>query len=198
MELSTLIILAIATLIIAYRIKTWNDVQVDDTHVNEAPIKEDSSKAKATVQAKTKTVKKAKETINSAKDSAVLYKKKYNASVSKNKLLVESVLHPDITGTVMEFKGEPKKGVTTKIVLINDLDGRAQGIILEARKDQLILIKSFDVKMGTAGQFKVPTSFSKAQTLKVDELKEQNFKITHFLGHDEVVYELKNISLELQ
>lgn len=196
MELSTLIILSIATLIIVYRIKTWNDPLEDDTQVKESPVKKESLSNKSAV--KTKTVKKSKETLNSAKDSEVLYKKKYNATVSKNKLLVESVRHPDITGTVMEFKGKPKKGVTTKIVLINDLNQRAQGIIVEVKKDQLILIKSFDVKMGANSQFKVPTTFSNAQTVKAEDLKEQNFVITHFLGHDEVVYNLKNISLELQ
>ena len=197
MDFSTLIILTIATLIIVYRIKTWNDVQE-----NAAPDESKGSTSATKTAPSTQTSKKArqpKKTESKANESLeIQYMKKYNGKMAKNRILVESVLHPDITATVMDFKGEPKKGTTTKVVLINDLDERAQGIIVESRKDQIVLVKSFDVKLAASGQFKVPTSFSKSQMIKVDELKEQNFEITHFLGHDETIYPLKNIFLELQ
>ena len=207
MDLSTLIVLGIAILIIVYRVKTWNetkiDTQEDDSKaqsvketVIETPIVKEpkpASKEKKTTTAKKPAAKKVKETVASSS-----YKKSFKKGVAKNECLVSMVSNPQQTLQAQAFKAQPKTGVTTYIALVTPSEeDRATGVILEKSKSKLTLVKSFDVKMSPTKQFKIATTFSKSQAVSADKMQEETFEITHYLGHDDVTYALEEVSLSL-
>ncbi len=213
MEMSTLIVLAIAIFIIVYRIKTWNDVNVlkkESKIVEEVVEYKVDNKAKDTVKEvsktaakkETKTVaKKEPKTAKKAESKAgELYKKNLKGDLSKNIVLSQAVTNSLDEQLVFEIASQPKKGVTTFITLVEAFtkDDRAVGLIYESSKAGVTVIKSFDVKMQANNQFKVATTFSKSLTVKKEDMKSQSIQATHFFVSDDKTVDIKNVAITLK
>ena len=213
MEMSTLIVLAIAIFIIVYRIKTWNDVNVlkkESAIVEEVVEYKVDNKAKDTVKKvsktaakkETKTVAKkepktAKKATSKAGDT---YKKNLKGDLSKNIVLSQAVANSLDEQLVFEIASQPKKGVTTFITLVDSFtkDDRAVGLIYESSKAGVTVIKSFDVKMQANNQFKVATTFAKSLTVKKGDMKSQNIQATHLFVSDDKIVDIKDVAITLK
>ena len=213
MEMSTLIVLAIAIFIIVYRIKTWNDVNVlkkESAIVEEVVEYKVDNKAKDTVKKvsktaakkETKTVaKKEPKTAKKAESKAgEVYKKNLKGDLSKNIVLSQAVDNSLAEQLVFEIASQPKKGVTTFITLVESFtkDDRAVGLIYESSKAGVTVIKSFDVKMQANSQFKVATTFSKSLTVKKEDMKSQNIQATHLYVSDDKIVDIKSVVITLK
>ncbi len=189
MDFSTLIVLAIAALIIVYRVKTWSDPRhLEKDVVEDIPQKRDEEPEPVKSEAASK---------KSVQSTEVVYRKEYKSGSVKNEYLVKAC-NGEGEVSVMRFASQPKRGVTTLVTLSKSEGERAVGAIYEVQKEQMTLIKSFDVKMGANGSFKVATSFSKSQSIRVEEMKPERIKATHFMGHDGVVYSVDQVALSLK
>ena len=209
MEMSTIIVLAIAIFIIIYRIKTWNDVNVleaksdiveevveykidtpsvtvaKETKKKAAPKKETAAKKSAEKKAPAKKAADKKPVVKKPAPkkvaSADSVKKSLKADAAKNVALEQAVTNSLKEQNVFEIASQPKKGMSTLITLIESLSkgDRAVGIVYEKNKEGITIVKSFDVKM-TNDQFKVATSFAKSLTVKKADMKSDTITATLF------------------
>lgn len=210
MEMSTLIVLAIAIFIIVYRIKTWNDVNVlkKESEIVEEVVeyKVDSDVKKEVKQASKTAAKKEtkstakKEPKKSATKAGTSYKKNLKGDVAKNIVLSQAVANTLEDQLVFEVSSQPKKGVTTLITLVEAFtkDDRAVGVIYESSKAGITVIKSFDVKMQANNQFKVATTFSKSLTVKKEDMKLQDIEATHLFVSDDKIVDIKDVAITLK
>lgn len=194
MEMSTLIVLAIAVFIIVYRIKTWNDV---DILKKEPVIVEEVVEYKVDSEVK-KEVKKPSKKSTSKVGSP--YTKSLKGDVAKNIVLSQAVANTLEDQLVFEVASQPEKDVTTLITLVEPFtkDERAVGVIYELSKAGVTVIKSFDVKMQANDQFKVATTFSKALTVKKSDMKSQNIQATHLFVSDDKLVDVKDAIITLK
>jgi len=192
MEMSTIIVLAIAIFIIIYRARTWNEVNV----INDEPeIVEEVVEYK--VEETTKSSSKPKK---SEKTASKPYTKTLKADLVKNQLLSQAVNNSIGDQWVYEIKSQPKSGVTTLITLVPSFTkgDRAVGMIYEKSKSGVLIIKSFDVKMQAKEQFKISTSFSKSLTIKKEEMVSQVVDADQFFVSDEKSVAVSDVVLTLK
>jgi len=203
MEMSTLIVLAIAIFIIVYRIKTWNDVNVlkkESKIVEEVVEYKVDNKDAVKKVSKTAAKKESKTAKKVSSKAGELYKKNLKGDLSKNIVLSQAVANSLDEQLVFEIASQPKKGVTTFITLVESFtkDDRAVGLIYESSKAGVTVIKSFDVKMQANNQFKVATTFAKSLTVKKEDMKSQNIQATHFFVSDDKIVDIKDVAITLK
>ena len=211
MEMSTIIVLAIAIFIIIYRIKTWNDVNVLDKkskiveEVVEYKVDEPTVTAVKATKAKPKAAaKKPKKDATPAKKAtaakSTAYKKTLKADLSKNQVLAQAVSNSLGDQLVLEIKSQPKSGVTTLITLAPSFckDDRAVGLVYEKTKASMTIIKSFDVKIQANGQFKIATTFSKSLAVKKDDMATQSVVATQLFVSDDKSVDVADVVVTLK
>ncbi len=210
MELSTIIVLAIAVFIIVYRIKTWNEVNVlaKDEIVEEVVEYKIDEPTVSTVETKTKkepakktTAKKTTAAKSSEKKPAAKpYKKSLKADLAKNQALSDALKNSLGEQLVFELKSKPKAGMTTLITLIPSLTqgDRAVGLVYEKSKTQMTIIKSFDVKMQTNDQFKVATTFAKSLTVKKADMSSKVVEATQLFVSEDKSVNVSDVVLTLK
>lgn len=201
MDFSTLMILTIAVLIIIYRVKTWNDdtVEPDNASDSDKPAETATAKtSKETPAAPKKTVSAQPTKEKKVVKSSALYTKQLNGSVVKNQILVQALDLGSVEGQAVSFKGEPKRGITTHVIATEVDEERVMGVIVEVEKEVVRLLKSFDVKLTAAKSFKVPTTFSKSQSIKLSDAVPLRLTLTDYVGHDGECYAIDDVSLTLK
>lgn len=213
MEMSTLIVLAIAVFIIVYRIKTWNDVnvlkkesaiveEVVEYKVDSEVTKEVKKASKTTAKKEPKAaVKKEPKTAKKSDTKAeAFYKKNLKGDAAKNIVLSQAVANTLADQLVFKILSQPKKGVTTLITLVDSFTqgDRAVGLIYESSKAGVTVIKSFDVKMQANDQFKVATTFAKSLTVKKADMKPENIQATHLFVSEDKSVDIKSVVITLK